>query len=249
MRKKWSLGAALSHIAAFFKSWCVFILLIGNRVTIFPAEGRFSDTGTVSPVVKMLVMQMTPKSHQKSNFGAHFRQSAGPDKIFWVHSIPCHLKKVCNIMFGGGYASPPLAQTAKVNVDFSEIDQFGSDRSTGDFCLRDTGEGAFGRLPPRANLVSIKFCFPNWLWSLVQPMPAESPSRDQASEKKPIEIDLTAGGPDEIDVEHQILDDSVFFVFGETKTYLVPPKNSRPSGTILTKFGDLRPKLLWKPCF
>ena len=56
-------------------------------------------------------------------------------------------------MFGGGYASPPLAQTAKVNVDFSEIDQFGSDRSTGDFCLRDTGEGAFGRLPPRANLV------------------------------------------------------------------------------------------------
>ena len=92
--------------------------------------------------------RMTPKSHGKSNFGAHFRLSDGPDKIFWVHSIPCHLKKVCHIMFGGGYASPPLAQTAKVNVDFSEIDHVGSHGSTGDLCLKDTGEGGFGRVCP-----------------------------------------------------------------------------------------------------
>ena len=120
---------------------------------IVPAEGRFSDTGTVSPIVKMLVMQMTPKWHQKSNFGAHFRLSDGPDKIFWVHSIPCHLKKVCHATYGWGYASPPLAQTAKVNVDFSEIDHLGSGGSTGDRCLQDTGEGGFGRCAPRANLV------------------------------------------------------------------------------------------------
>ena len=59
-------------------------------------------------------------------------------------------------MFGGGYASPPLAQTAKVNVDFSEIDHLGSGGSTGDRCLQDTGEGGFGRYAPRANLVGLK---------------------------------------------------------------------------------------------
>ena len=58
-----------------------------------------------------------------------------------------------DVTFGGGYASPPLAQTAKVNVDFSEIDHLGSGGSTGDRCLQDTGEGGFGRCAPRANLV------------------------------------------------------------------------------------------------
>ena len=66
-------------------------------------------------------------------------------------------------MFGGGYASPPLAQTAKGNVDFSEIDHVGSHGSTGDLCLKDTGEGAFGRLPPRANLVECSDT-PNFLF-------------------------------------------------------------------------------------
>ena len=58
-------------------------------------------------------------------------------------------------------------------MDFSEIDQFGSDRSTGDFCLRDTGEGGVGQYSQRANRVS-KNCLPvvdkfntaTYAWSL-----------------------------------------------------------------------------------
>ena len=42
-------------------------------------------------------------------------------------------------------------------MDFSEIDHVGSHGSTGDLCLKDTGEGGFGRSAPRANLVSSNF--------------------------------------------------------------------------------------------